>query len=281
MRRRPSNDTNPTGGRGVTETDLESVTDPAGGRDVTETDLGSVTVPAEEPPRNPDMSTPLRGLAVNLETVHSPVLVRMDEMGRLRRRVARRLNISTEGRLDLPEEPNARTEAKWKQILADLLRYIDDEFGLSKVNFENSFGFEVNDVFHRIKHSVQSQNVFRHLVRAAEEIGMVVNSRKTSMICISDALSYKAEAYILDADGERIGCQERIKALGMYFSGRPNMDAQVASISQRIRSRYWTLRNLKNSDFSMEELVAIYKTCLLYTSPSPRDRQKSRMPSSA
>ena len=26
---------------------------------------------------------------------------------------------------------------------------------------------------------------------------------------------------------------------------------------------------------------ARYKTCLLYTSPSPRDRQKSRMPSSA
>ena len=26
---------------------------------------------------------------------------------------------------------------------------------------------------------------------------------------------------------------------------------------------------------------AIYSTCLLYTSPSPRDRQKSRMPSSA
>ena len=26
---------------------------------------------------------------------------------------------------------------------------------------------------------------------------------------------------------------------------------------------------------------AVYLTCLLYTSPSPRDRQKSRMPSSA
>ena len=25
----------------------------------------------------------------------------------------------------------------------------------------------------------------------------------------------------------------------------------------------------------------LHKTCLLYTSPSPRDRQKSRMPSSA
>src|SRR5674476_1623529 len=29
------------------------------------------------------------------------------------------------------------------------------------------------------------------------------------------------------------------------------------------------------------ELPQLYRTCLLYTSPSPRDRQKSRMPSSA
>ena len=28
-------------------------------------------------------------------------------------------------------------------------------------------------------------------------------------------------------------------------------------------------------------LAVLYKICLLYTSPSPRDRQKSRMPSSA
>ena len=31
----------------------------------------------------------------------------------------------------------------------------------------------------------------------------------------------------------------------------------------------------------IKELVDSYKVCLLYTSPSPRDRQKSRMPSSA
>ena len=30
-----------------------------------------------------------------------------------------------------------------------------------------------------------------------------------------------------------------------------------------------------------EDLVLMLKICLLYTSPSPRDRQKSRMPSSA
>ena len=33
----------------------------------------------------------------------------------------------------------------------------------------------------------------------------------------------------------------------------------------------------------LDDVISVYlrKTCLLYTSPSPRDRQKSRMPSSA
>ena len=35
--------------------------------------------------------------------------------------------------------------------------------------------------------------------------------------------------------------------------------------------------NLKNSWWKS----IVYESCLLYTSPSPRDRQKSRMPSSA
>ena len=30
-----------------------------------------------------------------------------------------------------------------------------------------------------------------------------------------------------------------------------------------------------------QKIYEILRTCLLYTSPSPRDRQKSRMPSSA
>ena len=35
------------------------------------------------------------------------------------------------------------------------------------------------------------------------------------------------------------------------------------------------------SHYEMEQRVVANMTCLLYTSPSPRDRQKSRMPSSA
>ena len=82
------------------------------------------------------------------------------------------------------------------------------------------------------------------------------------MICISDSLSYEADAFILDADGERIGFQKQMKALGMNFSNKPNMWAQVRAIQRGIRSRYWTLRNLKASGFSSDELVTVYKTII-------------------
>ena len=52
-----------------------------------------------------------------------------------------------------------------------------------------------------------------------------------------------------------------------------------------------TIKNFNDGDLVSGIVVQIdreevlldigYKTCLLYTSPSPRDRQKSRMPSSA
>ena len=36
-----------------------------------------------------------------------------------------------------------------------------------------------------------------------------------------------------------------------------------------------------DAEISMDELEELAETCLLYTSPSPRDRSVSRMPSSA
>ena len=44
-------------------------------------------------------------------------------------------------------------------------------------------------------------------------------------------------------------------------------------------SRFSTVKNIFSSPFSKKKRRV--KVCLLYTSPSPRDRQKSRMPSSA
>ena len=39
--------------------------------------------------------------------------------------------------------------------------------------------------------------------------------------------------------------------------------------------------DIQQSDQSIETIEQLYEACLLYTSPSPRDRTRSRMPSSA
>ena len=66
-------------------------------------------------------------------------------------------------------------------------------------------------------------------------------------------------------------------ALGQFD---PNV-ARVISITQS--EQLWQeldgLRDASGNEISLEQITV--GTCLLYTSPSPRDRQKSRMPSSA
>ena len=91
---------------------------------------------------------------------------------------------------------------------------------------------------------------------------MKVNTQKTAMICVSDSASYEAEAFILDSDGNRVACQNKIKALGMVFGNRPNMDLQVEHIAKKMKQPLWTLRNLKKNGFSEEEPVKVYTTMI-------------------
>ena len=72
---------------------------------------------------------------------------------------------------------------------------------------------------------------------------------------------------IVAALGRRTGQRRKTVAIAAYLP--PNLDAE-------------------KSDEVLQEIVNLigtfkrrYNACLLYTSPSPRDRQKSRMPSSA
>ena len=66
------------------------------------------------------------------------------------------------------------------------------------------------------------------------------------------------------------------------------VEAVCATKGAELQPRHATFTNFVNADGSViDQGLALYfkaphsYTCLLYTSPSPRDRQKSRMPSSA
>ena len=60
------------------------------------------------------------------------------------------------------------------------------------------------------------------------------------------------------------------------------IDLSKAEVSFNVKD--WSgdvISDKATGDVSGNATYAINKSCLLYTSPSPRDRQKSRMPSSA
>ena len=75
---------------------------------------------------------------------------------------------------------------------------------------------------------------------------------------VKQALAYKASPFL----DKTLGANKRIGLLFLNPSLRTRLSTQVAA-----------------QNLGMEPIV--YNVCLLYTSPSPRDRTRSRMPSSA
>ena len=59
------------------------------------------------------------------------------------------------------------------------------------------------------------------------------------------------------------------------------LDLNIPDLSSKKQAMH-TLANIhKDRSITKEDITFLFHRCLLYTSPSPRDRQKSRMPSSA
>lgn len=92
---------------------------------------------------------------------------------------------------------------------------------------------------------------------------MKVNSSKTTMLCVSDSKTYEAAAFIEDGEGNRIESTESLKILGLHFSKKPDMSAQVNAICQKFRARIWILRHLNHNGFTQDELLKVYKSVIL------------------
>ena len=79
-----------------------------------------------------------------------------------------------------------------------------------------------------------------------------------------------ARAFLeLQVDGRVSGA-----AAVSWVAGHP----RFAALSRPARAKAWSVAD-SNDNGTLDD--AQFAICLLYTSPSPRDRQKSRMPSSA
>ena len=169
---------------------------------------------------------------------------------------------SDEGEMTIPEETNKRaTGLRWRVKRPRKLKFVDDGMILSKINMDSAI------TVHRppakplkSKLDIQSQNMFRRIVAKAESRGMVVNKKKTKILCISDALNYKATCSLRDAEGNSLEAGDSMKVLGFHMDSRPTVHAHVAALQIRMRETAWVLRHLKIAGFTELELATVYRT---------------------
>ena len=144
---------------------------------------------------------------------------------------------------------------------------VDDAVQIDKVNMvtvDRSLDSDGGNV--RVKHAIQNQNLFLSVTCRAEWKGMKVNEKKTTMLCVSDAATFNAEAYIETMTGEKISSDPEtfsVKILGYHISNRPGAAAHVETVRKRYKARCWVLLKLKEFGFTQDELVKVYKTNIL------------------
>ena len=172
----------------------------------------------------------------------------------------------------LPRQPvlltPPREERVGPQVLEEkrvkFFKYVDDNIICVKLNYGSTpITVTSQGVRVKIKQSIPSQNAFRSVTGSAEAIGMLVNTSKTNLICISDALNYTPQVYIEGPGGELIQGGQTLKVLGFHFSTRPGVSLHVEQTVKKIRQRHWILTHLSKVGFNEEELVAVYKSVVL------------------
>ena len=144
-----------------------------------------------------------------------------------------------------------------------IVKYVDDIISIDKVNYGPiPIVIQPGGSF-KIKLCINTNNAFVSISTKAEEIGMIVNSAKTKLLAVSDALNYRPKAYILDSQGNRIESENVMNILGFRFSDRPNVNAHVDFVLSILRRKYWSLYHLRRVGFNEVELVRVYRTVLL------------------
>ena len=143
-----------------------------------------------------------------------------------------------------------------------IVKYVDDNITIEKLNFGPIQVTEEGGFKFKFKIAVNTQNAFRSIKCKAEEIGMVVNTSKTKLITISDALNYRPRAHIFDSDGSKIESGDSMNILGFHLSDRPGVHAHIDVTLKKMRIRYWTLYHLRKVGFNAAELVAVYKSMI-------------------
>ena len=122
-----------------------------------------------------------------------------------------------------------------------------------------------------------ASSVIFYLLRLNDQHYIVTNAYLTAdTINILDKLNTKKNCAIHYIDGD-----STINALKKLID---KLDSEEKELAQILLSEFKNCKKIRKNRSSkkiIKQPIKLLDTCLLYTSPSPRDRSVSRMPSSA
>ena len=205
-------------------------------------------------------STPERGEIPSMPTLFSPILQPPGEQDQYNPTV--RLRVVPQPALQIPPQDEKTGTQVLTNKAVKIVKYVDDNITVEKLNFGTVGETVVGGLKFKFRLAVNTQNAFRSVKTKAEEIGMVVNTSKTKLITISDALNHRPKAHFYDTDGTKIESGETLNILGFHLSDRPGVHAHIDHTVKKMRQRYWTLYHLRRVGFTSNELVAVYKSMI-------------------
>ena len=163
--------------------------------------------------------------------------------------------------VNAPSGIRGLTETVWRGRPVSVSKYIDDALMTEKVNARTQPLLQIDGKLFKDIHAAGVQGMFGHIVGAATAKGMVVNDKKTKMICISDSTVGSTQAHIW-AGGEKIESDKVMRVLGFDFSDKPNVHAHVQGLAKRLRARIWALRDLRRAKLSQKDLVKFFNATI-------------------
>ena len=123
-----------------------------------------------------------------------------------------------------------RVEPSWRHKKIKVRKYVDDNIQAEKLKMKAGITFENRDGQFKNVRAMQSEQLFNHISKAATEQGLQVNSKKTTLLAMSSARAYRAQAHIYDAEKNRIDSTHELKALGFIFNDTATVANQVEAL---------------------------------------------------
>lgn len=110
-------------------------------------------------------------------------------------------------------------------------------------------------------HAWKTESFFEKIFQMARKLKMVVNQKKTQILCISAAKHDVVSTYVrpkIDGQAEEICSTDSLKIIGFNFDSTPTVRSHVNIMCKKFQGKLWSMRKLKAAGMKPVDLLNIY-----------------------